>query len=144
MRNVHSSQWPSAHCWWRPGIGGTACFASVIRDFKNRLYGTCEALFLIWQAYLMSAMITPEFAAFATDVLCVPFLVTFTMAMCALVLAFLVLACVTWCKHPLFFDELVNPVLGDAGEWVSPVFKDQVYGALKLFSRSTSRKISWH
>ena len=35
--------------------------------------------------------------------------------------------------HHLFLGEWVNPVLGNAGEWVSRVFKDQVYGAFKLF-----------
>ena len=60
----------------------------MFRDFKNRLYGTFEALFLIWHAYLMSAMIIPEFCALATDVLRFHLLVTFTMAKCALVLVF--------------------------------------------------------
>ena len=106
----------------------------MFRDFKNLSYGSFEAMFLIWQAYLMSSMITPDFVALATDVLCVPFLVTFTMVKRALVLVFLVLVRGMWCKHHLFLGELVNPVLGDAGEWVSRVFKDQVYGAFKMFS----------
>ena len=100
----------------------------MFRDFKNLLHGSFEASFLAVQAYLMSAMITPEFLVPASDVLRVPFLVTFTMVKCAL-LVFLVLVC----KHYLFLVEMVNPVLGDAGEWVSRVFKDQVYGAFKMF-----------
>ena len=60
----------------------------MFRDFKYRLYGKFEASFLIVQAYLMSAMISPEFVVLATDVLRVPTLVTFTMAKCALVLVF--------------------------------------------------------
>ena len=68
-------------------------------DFKNLLYGSFEASFLIVQAYLMSAMVTPEFVVLVNDILLVPFLVTFTMAKCALVvLVFLVLVC----KHYLF------------------------------------------
>ena len=82
----------------------------------------------------MSAMNTPEFVFFVNDVLCFPFLVTFTMAMCALVLVFLVLVRGMWCKHHLSLGEMVNPVLDGAGEWVSRVFKDQVYGVFKMFS----------
>ena len=29
---------------------------------------------------------------------------------------------------------MVNPILGDAGEWVSRVLKDQVFGVFKMFS----------
>ena len=106
----------------------------MFRDFKYRLYGTFEALFLIKKAYLMSAMITPECVVLATVVLRVPFLVTFTMAKCSLVLVFLASVCDMWCKRHLFLGELVNRVLGVAGEWVSRVFKDQVYGAFKVFT----------
>ena len=102
----------------------------LFRHFKSLLYGWFEASFLAVQAYLMSAMITPEFSVPANDVLRVPFLVTFTMVKCALVLVFLVLVC----KHHLFLGEMVNPVLGDASEWVSRVFKDQLHGAVKMFS----------
>ena len=87
-------------------------------DFMSLLYGSFEALFLAVQACLMSAMITPVFLVPDNDVVRVPFLVTFTMANCALVLVFLVLVCVMWCKHHLFLGELVNPVHGDEGEWV--------------------------
>ena len=106
----------------------------MFRAFKNLLYGSFEASFFSVQAYLMSAMITPEFVVFVNDVLCFPFPVTFTMAMCALVLVFLVLVRGMWCKQHVFLGELVNPVLGDAGIWVSRVFKDQVFGAVNLFS----------
>ena len=105
----------------------------MFRDFKNLLYGSFEASFLIVQAYLMSAMIMPEFLVLVNDVLLVPFLVTFTMAKCALVLVFLVLVRGTCCKHYLFLWEMVNPVLGDVGVWVSRVFKDQAYGASRCF-----------
>ena len=40
----------------------------MFRDFKNPLYGSFEALFLSVQAYLMSAMITPEFVVLINDV----------------------------------------------------------------------------
>ena len=104
----------------------------IFRDFKKLLYGSFEASFLMVQAYLMSAMITPEFVVLVNDVLLVPFPVTFTMAKCASLLVFLVLVCFICCMHHLFLGELVNPVLGDVGEWASRVLKDQVYGALKL------------
>ena len=103
----------------------------MFRDFKKLLYGSFEASFLSMQAYLMSAMFTPEFVAFVNDVLCFPFPVTFTMAMCALVLVFMVLVRGMRCKHHLSLGEMVNPVLDDAGEWVSRVFKDQVYGVFQ-------------
>ena len=106
----------------------------MFRHFKNLLYGTFEASFLSGQAYLMSAMITPEFVVLVNDVWLVPFLVTFTMTKCALVLVFPVLVCFICCMHHLFVGELFNPVLGDVGMCVSRVFKDQVYGAFKLFS----------
>ena len=105
----------------------------MFRDCKNPLYGSFEASFLIVQAYLMSAMITLEFVVLVNDVLLVPFFVTFTVAKCALVLVFLVLVRGHGCKHHLFLGELFNRALGDVGECVSRVFKDQVYGAFKKF-----------
>ena len=77
---------------------GSACFASVTGVLGKcpfsplvKLASGCSVTsricctvrskrrFLIVQAYLMSAMTTPDFVALATDALCVPFLVTFTM-----------------------------------------------------------------
>ena len=150
LRNGYLSQWPSAHlllesldlvhgtccklyCWFEKLSVLSLVEAGewMFRDFKNLLYASFEASFLIVQAYLMSAMFTPEFLVLTTDVLRVHFLVTFTMAKCALVLVFL-LVCVTWCKHHLFLGELFNRALSDEGGCVSHVLKDQVYGAVKL------------
>ena len=68
-RGTTASQGPIARFVWRHRCFGKLSVLSLggeagermFRDFKNRLYGTFEALFLIWQAYLMSAMIIPEF-----------------------------------------------------------------------------------
>ena len=83
----------------------------MFRDFKKLLYGSFEASFLSMQAYLMSAMFTTEFVAFVNDVLCFPFPVTFTMAMCALVLVFMVLVRGMWCKHHLSLGKWSTPSL---------------------------------
>ena len=48
----------------------------MFRDFKNLLCGSFGASFLIVQAFLMSAMITPEFLVLVNDVLFFLFLVT--------------------------------------------------------------------
>ena len=74
----------------------------VFLDFMSLLYDLFEASFLIVQAYLMSAMITPVFLVPDNDVLLVPFLVIFTMVKCALVLVFLVLGHGSCCKYYLF------------------------------------------
>ena len=74
----------------------------------------------------MSAMITPEFLVPANDVLRVPFLVTLIG-----IPGFWDAAVVA---SIIFLGEMVNPVLGDAGEWVSRVLKDQVHGVFKMFS----------
>ena len=77
----------------------------MFRDFKNLLYGSFEASFLIVQAYLMCAMITPDFVALATDVLSLLPSQWSSAHWCWYSWYWM------WCKHHLFFGEMVNPSL---------------------------------
>ena len=56
------------------------------------------------------------------------------MVECAWVFVFLVLVRGSCCKRYCFLGNRSTPVLGDVGEWVSRVFKDQVFGLCSMFS----------